>query len=112
LTPTEVEQVCEATRDYVEGSVADDDVCRALAAITTLESEEPVAACEEAYAGCLAQRAVAEEGPLPCVVNEECDITVAEYEACVEELVTTAGPALAEFPSCEDVTPFALLPLA
>lgn len=110
LTQTEVDQVCDATRDYLEASVDDEDVCRALAAVASARSDEPAAACEAAYAECLDQREAA--SMLTCVAGgDDCDITVGEYEACVQAFVTSAAPILAKFPTCEDVTRFSLIPL-
>lgn len=109
LTPTELDRVCNATRDYIESSVAPEDVCRTLAAVSSAQDDEPVAACEAAYAECLDQRDGAPM--LPCAVTDECDVSVAEYEACIEAFVTTAAPIVTQFPACEDVTQLSLLPL-
>jgi hypothetical protein len=109
LTPGEIAQICEATRTYVYDAVSDADICRVVAGAASLESEDPVAACSAAYDQCLAEREA--EGPIGCVVDETCDITVAEYEACVEQMVTIAGPTFTGFPECERVSPLSLLPL-
>jgi hypothetical protein len=109
LSREELQQVCDATRDYVYSAFSDEDMCRALAAVAGIQSEDPVAACEVAYAACVLLRS--ETGPFGCVVDEGCDITVAEYEDCVEQMVNTAAPVLTRFPVCENVTPFSLLPL-
>lgn len=110
LSPEEIEQICDATQDYVYDAVSDEEICRALAAGVGFQTEDPVAACEASYAACMAAQAAEESSA--CVVDEDCDITVAEYEACVDELVTKAEPALSGFPPCDDVTPLTLLRLA
>lgn len=109
LTPDEIARICEATQDYVYDAISDEDMCRALAASVGFQTDDPVAACEASYVACMAARG--QEESVTCVVDEDCDITVAEYEACVEELVTKAEPAVAGFPACDEVTPFTMLRL-
>lgn len=108
LTPDEIARICGATKSYIHASISDEGMCRVLAATSSAESEDPVTECQAAYDDCVER---AEEGLIPCLVDDGCDVSVAEYEACVEEMVTTATPIVTRFPACERVTPFSLLPL-
>lgn len=109
LTEDEVDRVCQATRDYAHQFITPEYLCRAAAGMAALDENEGVAQCQESYESCVES---ASDEELACVLGPECDITVGEYETCVEQMVTTAEPILKNFPSCEEVTPFAMLQLA
>ena len=107
LSEKETKAFCEAQRDYMEGVLSEEDAknfaCHLGAMIATALSGGDKAMCEEKVEECLDEEPEeAEETECPDVVDEDCEATVAEMEACVEERAE-AIKKLAEEITCDDV---------
>lgn len=94
LTPQETQKVCEATTTYVGKGLQDatftDLVCRitGLVSVLSVPDAEVQMACTTAYNACKAAPAPTEVPAGACGSTQatDCTATVAEYEACVNEL--------------------------
>ncbi|MDX2021980.1 MAG: hypothetical protein SF187_17210 [Deltaproteobacteria bacterium] len=112
LTPQEAQKVCEATTTYVGKGLQDatftDLVCRiaGLVSVLNVPDAEVQATCTKAYNACKAAPAPMELPTGACGETQttQCTATVAEYEACVNELPSDLKAINAVVASCDRAT--------
>jgi hypothetical protein len=108
LTPTEVQQLCDATEQAVDQVLSEESLCRIAGVMAGLGSESPATDCQTTEQECLAAPG---ETTTDCDVPPDCDITVGEYEACLGDALPVLGSALGAAPACEGLTEQQALPL-
>lgn len=99
LTKEERVQLCEATTEYAEREISDDEVKRAscsfegafiAVALGGGDVDDCVAARDECLAEAMPIAEATEEEATCDLESDTCKATVGEVEACVEEFVTAA----------------------
>jgi hypothetical protein len=106
LTPGEVEQICAATEQAVDREFSEARRCRLVGVTTGFQGENPAADCQAAEQQCLA---APEDTTTECNVPSDCDITVGEYEACINDSLAVYGNVFGSAPECEGLTQDKLL---
>jgi hypothetical protein len=106
LTPAEVQQICDATEEAVDREFSEARRCRLVGVTTGFQGENPAADCQAAEQQCLE---APEETATECNVPSDCDITVGEYEACINDSLAVYGSVFGSAPECEGLTQDKLL---
>lgn len=127
LTPDERQQLCDKTRELIDAALPEDKLCKLTGVMAGAfeqfggalgaagapgfggapAAQDPQTACEEAQAACLAAPT---ETTSECNVPSDCTVTVAEYEACWNDLNASFGAATKVVPGCDNLTLFTLAP--
>lgn len=112
LSPSEAEQLCEASINYFESVFSPQVVCTiqatAVAKVRYRNGDDDQAlqkACAEAEDACNAAPPEDLTGPTECdeAELEECKATVADIELCIQEVVDGLAEAV-EVPGCSSLT--------
>lgn len=116
LTAQEIDQVCEATLDYVEEQVDLMDLtCRGTGVVAATIAnglgggdEDIQAACQAAYEDCLENDAIEDsDWNLTCDDSPdsvpECDATVGQYETCMTDFVDQFAVYSDEILPCDEI---------
>ena len=117
LDAQELDQVCEATLNYLEGQLdARATTCKLAGIVRGLQAyaasggdEEIQEQCNLGYDECFANDEV-EEATDNLTCNDapesapDCEVTVDVYEQCMSDTVDAAVARAAEIPDCDDLT--------
>ncbi len=117
LSAEELDQVCEATLNYLEEQVdVTESTCKiagilggAIAAALGGGDEEIQTTCSDAVDACQNNDAV-QEGTDNLTCDDtpdsapDCDVTVAEYEHCMTDAVNVAADWARSIPKCDSLT--------
>lgn len=133
LSAEEIESICEATADYVEAAIDEDEVfCRlasaalpiALAQLVGADIESVRESCQDTYEACKEDPEGTRQGlealgmgafeipedlaSIDCSAApddiDDCDVTVGEYEQCATDNVDALAAGLNEIPKCSALT--------
>jgi hypothetical protein len=128
VSPSEADQICKSTQTWIAKAVAEDKqrqlACRlgALAAAAGgaglggggagSSDAQLQATCKTAHDQCLMMAPAAPTSPASCqAFPAGCAATVAEYEACLNDIPPTVDMTLAALPTCDRLTQLGLLSL-
>jgi hypothetical protein len=109
LQPTDQDQLCLDTYNYVRNSFSTDDLAMMECGFTPQTTSQDPAACNSAYQACLTNaRANVQQIQWPlapdCTGFDQsiaaCNTTVAEYSKCLQEEVSVVKTMEGYFPLC------------
>jgi hypothetical protein len=107
LTPTDQDQLCLDTYNYVRTAFSNDDLAKLQCGFTN-QSQDP-STCDSAYQACLVNaRANVQQIQWPLVPDctafdanvKACNTTVAEYSKCLEQELDVVKSMETHFPLC------------
>lgn len=111
LSDDEIEQVCEATVDYIEQQDLHDASCRGQglaaaigAVIVGGGDDEMQDACEVAYDACIDAGPEEADCNPDSVAVDDCDSTVGEIETCMADSIDEYATTADQIPSCSELT--------
>ncbi len=102
LTPDEVEQLCEASEETVGELLDQERFCQVMGVTSAFSAESDLeGACQAARDACLAEPPEEES---ECTAPQDCDVTVAELEACVNDALPVYSSVFGSVPACEGLS--------